>query len=640
LRDVFKLKYWWTGILFLSITPAWFLHSRTAFETSEFVAFYAGMLCAYLLYRYTSTRYLYIAILLGALSFYTYSPAQIIMPLTALGLLISDWRYHWEHRRTVLIGFAIAAILALPYIRFSINNPSVPFAHLHTLGSYWFENIPVSEKVSRYLSEFGVGLSPWYWYVPNDLDLSRHLMKDYGNIMVATLPFALLGLAQTLRNLRLPAYRAILIALVISPAAAALVQISITRTLVFVVLAAILTAIGLEQVLGWIENPKERLVALREGPAPSPRRIAVALTILVIGILIASFFEQAINGLVVWALSILLALQISGVLERMARSLVRDGVSRKPRLWNFSQSTLALFTFIILAGVNIRMLNDALRNGPLWFRDYGLGGMQYGAFQIFDIIDQYKKDHPEAKIIFSPDWTNGADVVAHFFLDDFSSIQMGSVRGHLTQKLPLDDDTLFIMTPQEYSLIKENPKLTDVDIETIVPYPDGAPGFYFVHLRYADTIDEIFAAEKATREALREATLTIDGQEVKLRYSYLDAEVQEKWIALVFDNDPFTVAKTFETNPFVLEMDFPKVRILNGFSIIIGSAQVQITVKCYAASGTESVTYTFEGQGTRQQPELSFDFPEPTQAQTLHLEVLDPQAPDQSKVHIWELKLR
>src|SRR5215208_1911629 len=54
LRDVFKLKYWWAGTLFLSITPAWFLHSRTAFETAEFVALYAGTLYAYLLYRYRS----------------------------------------------------------------------------------------------------------------------------------------------------------------------------------------------------------------------------------------------------------------------------------------------------------------------------------------------------------------------------------------------------------------------------------------------------------------------------------------------------------------------------------------------------------------------------------------------------------
>ncbi|HXQ36504.1 MAG TPA: hypothetical protein VN843_21005, partial [Anaerolineales bacterium] len=253
---------------------------------------------------------------------------------------------------------------------------------------------------------------------------------------------------------------------------------------------------------------------------------------------------------------------------------------------------------------------------------------------------EYVKDNPDAKIIFSPDWANGADVVARFFLDNFSFIQMGSVRGHITHMLPLDNHTLFIMTPQEYDIIKESPKFADIDVETIVPYPDGNPGFYFVHLRYVDNIDEIFAAEKAVRLALQESTLTIDGQEVNLRYSYLDSEFQDKWIALVFDNDPFTVAKTLETNPFVLEMTFPKPRTINGFSIIIGSAKVQITLKCYPMSGTEPIIYIFEGQGTKKQPELSFDLSTPTQVQILQLEVLDLLSSDQAKVHIWELKLR
>lgn len=640
LRDVFKLKYWWTGTLFLSITPAWFLHSRTAFETAEFVAFYAGTLCAYLLYRYRSRRYLYLTILLGAFAFYTYSPGQVIMPLTALGLLISDWRYHWEDRRGLLIGVALALVLTLPYVRSNINNPNAAAAHLHTLWSYWFEKIPLSAKIGRYFSEFGVGLSPWYWYTPNDRDLARHLMKDYGNIMIATLPFALLGLAQALRNVRLPAYRAILIALLISPAAAALVQVSITRTLVFVVPAAILTAIGLETILGWIENPKQRIAELSEWPGPTSLRIAAALLILVLGIFVASRFEKSIDGLVLWALAIILALQVSGVFERLAQSLTHSDIPVKSKLWKLPQSILALLAFIVLAGANIRMLNDALRNGPLWFRDYGLGGMQYGAFQIFDIIEEYLKEHPDAKIIFSPDWANGADVVARFLLDDFSSIQMGSVRGHIAQKLPLDENTLFIMTPQEYDIVRESPKFSDIDVETIVPYPDGNPGFYFVHLRYVDNIDEIFAAEKAVREALRETMLMIDGQEVKVRFSYLDSDFQDQSMALVFDNDPFTLAKTLETNPFIIEMTFPKPRTLNGFSIIIGSANVKITLKCYSKAGAQPTVYTFQGQGTRNQPELSFDLAKPTQMQVLRLEVLDPHSSDQSKVHIWELRLR
>jgi 4-amino-4-deoxy-L-arabinose transferase-like glycosyltransferase len=597
LRDIFKLKYWWTGTLFLSITPAWFLHSRTAFETAEFVAFYAGTLCAYLFYRYKSSRYLYLAIFLGALSFYSYSPAQVIMPLTALGLLISDWRYHWQNRRTLLFGLALAAIFALPYVRSSLNNPSAPFAHLHTLWSYWFENIPLSEKIARYFSEFGIGLRPWYWVIPNDRDLSRHLMKGYGNIMIATLPFALLGMAHVLRNLRLSACRAVVIVLLVSPAAAALVQVSITRTLVFVVPAAILTAIGFEQVLGWIEDPKKRHTELKAGSGPTSTRIVIALLSLFTGIALAFSSEETIDRIALSALALILALQISGIFERLAQSLAPIRNFKKLRFWNPSRAFIALSAFLVLSGANLHMLNDSLRNGPLWFRDYGLGGMQYGAFQIFDIIEDYAREHPDTKIIFSPDWANGADVVARFFLIDPSSIRIGSVRGHITQKLPLDDNTLFVMTPQEYDVVRESAKLADIQTETIIPYPDGNPGFYFIRLRYVDNIDAIFAAENAARQALQESVVTIDGQEVKLRYSYLDSDFQAESMALVFDNDPYTVAKTFEINPFMLEMTFHAPRTLNGFSIIIGSAKVQITLKCYPTTGAQSTDYVFEGQG-------------------------------------------
>jgi hypothetical protein len=243
-------------------------------------------------------------------------------------------------------------------------------------------------------------------------------------------------------------------------------------------------------------------------------------------------------------------------------------------------------------------------------------------------------------VIFSPDWANGGDVLARFFLDDFLSIQVGSVRGHITEKLPLDDRTLFIMTPQEYDIVMQSEKLTDVDVERIVPYPDGNPGFYFVHLRYVDNVDEIFAEEKTARQALRETTVSIDGQEVKLRHSYLDSDLQDQSMALVFDNDSFTVAKTLESNPFILEMTFPEPRMLSGFSLAIGTANVQITLKCSTEEGVEPIVYRFEGRGTEDQPELSFDLPAPTQIQVLRVEVLDPFSPEQAKVHIWELKLR
>jgi len=177
------------------------------------------------------------------------------------------------------------------------------------------------------------------------------------------------------------------------------------------------------------------------------------------------------------------------------------------------------------------------------------------------------------------------------------------------------DDTLFIITPQEYDIVKENAKFTDMRVEKIFPYPDGSPGFYFIHLRYVDNIDEVFAAEKAARQAAQESVVTIDGQEVKLRYPHLDSDFQAESMALVFDNDPFTVAKTLESNPFVIQMTFPTPRKVSGFSIIIGSAKVQITLKCFSKPGAQPIVYTFEGQGTRNKPELSFDLPAQTELQ-------------------------
>jgi len=111
LRQHCKISYWWSGVLFLSITPAWFLHSRTAFEYSTAVAFYALFLYFYLQYRYTNPRFLYLALVVGALSFYSYSPFQVILVISGVLLALSDARYHWQHRGVGLRGLILLGLL-------------------------------------------------------------------------------------------------------------------------------------------------------------------------------------------------------------------------------------------------------------------------------------------------------------------------------------------------------------------------------------------------------------------------------------------------------------------------------------------------------------------------------------------------
>lgn len=95
LRTVFRARAWYLSVLVLAATPAWFLHSRTAFETAEMTAFYALFILCYLLYRTRSPGYIFPALVFAAAAFYSYSNEAIIGVL-ALALAVVDVPYHWR----------------------------------------------------------------------------------------------------------------------------------------------------------------------------------------------------------------------------------------------------------------------------------------------------------------------------------------------------------------------------------------------------------------------------------------------------------------------------------------------------------------------------------------------------------------
>jgi 4-amino-4-deoxy-L-arabinose transferase-like glycosyltransferase len=558
LRDIYKLPYWWAGAALLSIAPAWFLHSRTAFETVLFVAFYAAFLYTYLLYRYRSANYLTYAILSAALAFYSYNPGQLVVVASGILLLLSDARYHWQNRKEVVYGLGLVAILSIPYLRFRLSHPEAALDQLRKLGSYWVQPLPLNEKWAHYWSEYFYGLSPAYWFLPNDRDLPRHLMKGYGNLLRATSPFAAFGFFLAVKELRSPANRAILIALFVAPASSALVQIGITRSLSFIIPATILTTLGISKVFSWLEGKH-------------------------------------------W-----------------------------PRL------ALSLGLFAVLTTVNLAMLRDALVNGPTWYQDYGLGGMQYGARQVFAEVKDYVARSPATKILLSPDWANGAHVLARFFLPDPLPIELGSIDGHIFQRLPLDDDTLFVMTPEDYQTALESGKFTDIRVEQTLPYPNGEPGFFFARLRYVENIDTILKAEREQRRVLQSGVVTIDGQPVQVRYPLLDmGEVSH-----MFDSNRDTLGRTLEANPTVIELTFPKPRTIRGVAIIIGSAEVEIRALAYPTPDSPPIKTIQILKGTVDQPQVSLDFDKAILAQKLRLEIRDLHQTEPAHIHIWEIYLR
>lgn len=556
LRDIFKIKLWWSGVLLLSITPAWFLHSRTAFETVMMASFYAGFLYYYLSYRYLDPKKLYLALSLGALAFYTYSPGRVVVVVTGLLFLISDLRYHLNNKQVAMRGLGVLGLLILPFLRFNIAHSSAGIDQLRLMGSYSIQSIPINEKLLIFWKEYLFGINPGYWFFDITRDFNRHLMGDYGHLLPITMPLGIVGFIVVLKSLSSSsAHRAILIALLAAPTGAALVTIGITRVLVFVIPATLLFSLGLESIANWL----------------------------------------------------------------MGRGL--------------SPKVLSYGTFILLAASNIGFARNALVNGPFWSSDYGMGGMQYGATQLFGTIKKYMDENPTTELIVTPNWANGGGILADFFFPKGRPFAMGSIHGYIDWQNPINDQTVFVAIPSEHDLMKESGKFKDITIKKTINYPDGNPGFYFITLSYVDSVEDIFAAEIAERSKPIEAVIDLDGDEVRVLHSLLDiGEIKN-----LFDGDEFSLTRTMEANPFVVELAFPEARTISGITAITGAENIRLEIIITLPGGIETITYSYSYEGSVESPEFNFSFPETHQVENIRLEFWDLTEEIPAHIHVWEI---
>ncbi len=559
LKLFFRVERWWLGVLLLSITPAWFLHSRTAFETALMVSFYAWFLLCYLLYRYRSPHYLFPALVFGAATFYAYSNGQTVMLASGILFLVSDFRYHLRHWRVAAWGALLLGFLALPYVSFRAQMPEAVTSHLRILNSYWLLPIPLEEKIGRWLSTYAYGLSPRYWFLPNEHDLVRHRMDGYGHLWWWTFPFFLLGVAQCVRHIKSPASRALIIAALSAPFGCAFAEIFITRALLFVLPASILTALGLDWLIGWLRTPRARQIA-------------------------------------------------------------------------------ALGVFVSLAGVNVAMLRDARVNGPTWYTNYGLYGMQWGARQLFSQeIPALAQCHPASSIYLTPTWANGTDVLVRFFDADRFNLRLLNVDHFLTYKRDLDSNAILVMTKEEYDRAQKSGKFKEIALEQTLKYPDGNDGFYFARLAYVDDVDAIFAAEREARRHLVTETVTLNGETIPIAHSLFDGgRVQD-----LFDGDTFTLARGMEANPLILEFAFPQPREVRGIEGTFGKMNFRWTLLVYADAAEPPVTYWAEHRDSPGEPHVQMDFDRgPTRVSKLRIEILALDAAEPAHIHVREIQLR
>ena len=254
LRRSFRIRTWWLSVLLLAGTPVWFLHTRTAFEAVLMVSFYACFLAAYLAYRTASPKYLPLAVVFGAATFYSYANGQGVMLVTGTLLLLLDFRYHVRTIRSsprgAVLSLALLVLVAVPYVRFRLLNPIAIEAELRTLNSYWLTNLPLTTKLSTFLKLYVQALNPDYWFRWHETDAIRHVIKGTGYIPWFFAPFAAVGFGLALWRSRFsPPHRTMLVAIAASPFSASLVGLHILRILALVVPIIVLTSLGLDALI-------------------------------------------------------------------------------------------------------------------------------------------------------------------------------------------------------------------------------------------------------------------------------------------------------------------------------------------------------------------------------------------------------
>ena len=681
LKKVLNVKYYWAGILLLVTTPAWFLHSRTAFEYVEVGAFYAMFLYFYGRYRKGDLRSLYFAVFTGALCFYTHGLGEILMGVSGLALFIVDIRYHFQRRqrKTVLLGFGLAILLALPFVRYYLAHPSESTDQVKRRGSYWADTgIPAIQKITNFATQYAYGLNPLYWYFPSSVDLPRHKMLGvfYGNGLWATMPFYLVGLYQIFRGARKAIYRIGIILLLACPILPSSILLGLGDSQVWQVTPTFALSIDTLNIFLWISLAllfAGVILALWTMRKPGYRLALIALLAAPVPASVVAIGMPRMVWMAI-PMAIISAIGLSTIVQWVEK------VRHVRTAW------LAWALFAVLAIVSGSIMTDALVNGPTWFTDYGLYGMQFGASQVFadTVAPELAKD-PGVRFVVSPTWANGTEQFVPFFIPvaDRTRVSFGqpSDSNVIDALIAGNQKILFIATAAEYNQLVEDqraldpskdysnnklpliqgvdpntdfdkltvaqkaalPKYKQINIHDVILYPTGQPGFYLISVVPSNHIKEIMAAVHDKNRAPMEDTMIFNGESIRVVHSPLSAGRMED----NFDDNPDTFTRSLEANPYVIYL-YPKTPVAT-HSVFIKTGSLHnytITIRLYPVGSDQPVIYTQTYQDTRghdlpPDPEVTINFDKgPELSGRIDIEVKDNLSGETSQIHIRTIQFK
>ena len=281
------------------------------------------------------------------------------------------------------------------------------------------------------------------------------------------------------------------------------------------------------------------------------------------------------------------------------------------------------------------MTADALRNGPTWFPDYGMSGMQWGAQQLYDEIRPPLEANPGLRFIVSHSWANWPDAFPPFFLEDPlpERVRMGVIEEYIEQYRPreLSQNTIFVLTHYEYETAASSGMFELGAPLAVVDYPDGRTGFYITNLAYSADAEQIFLDKQAERRRRVEGTFELDGSPTLAIHPKFD----EGGLKALFDGKLETIARTLDADPCVLTFNFSRPRAISGIRLTVWTPRYLLNLRVVGQDGStvearSAVDYA-EGFQTQE-----LQLPEPVSDARLVEIVIDKQG--DTKVHLQEIE--
>lgn len=266
--------------------------------------------------------------------------------------------------------------------------------------------------------------------------------------------------------------------------------------------------------------------------------------------------------------------------------------------------------------------------------DYGLYGLQWGARQVFAEIKSVLDREKDVRVVVSPNWANNADALVCFFFGDEPRLQVASWDWFAVRMRDLKEPRLFVMTPDEYAQVRTNPKFSKPRLRTILPYPDGRPGFYFCSLSYSAEAEALIQAEIEERKKPIAAEVVVAGERWAVSHSFLDMGP----VAALFDGDPKTLVRTMEANPLRLVIRFSNPKRLTGATLVIGAGATRVRLWIRNDEREQPVVEeVFPASHGNRTVELRFG---PWHTAGVTVEVFNEGEGEPANVHLWELSFR